>query len=52
MGFVNDPQKIELFQNNFAEQLRTVWDGKSRVLDIGTGLYLIWGIAYLSGRNV
>ncbi|MBE9546264.1 MAG: methyltransferase domain-containing protein [Proteobacteria bacterium] len=38
VGFVNDPKKIEFFQDNFADQLRTVWDGKGKVLDIGTGL--------------
>ncbi|MBC8274732.1 MAG: class I SAM-dependent methyltransferase [Chloroflexi bacterium] len=38
VGFVNNPQTIESFQDNFADQLRTVWHGKGRVLDIGTGL--------------
>ena len=38
VGFVTDPKKIEHFQNNFADQLRTVWDGQGKVLDIGTGL--------------
>ena len=38
MGFVNDPKKIDKFQDNFDNQLRTVWDGQGKVLDIGTGL--------------
>ena len=38
VGFVNNPKKIEYFQDNFADQLRTVWDGKGKVLDVGTGL--------------
>ena len=38
VGFVNDPKKIEHFQDNFLDQLRAVWDGKGKVLDIGTGL--------------
>ena len=38
VGFVNDPKKIDKFQDNFAYQLRTVWDGQGKVLDIGTGL--------------
>lgn len=38
VGFVNNPEKIGLFEDNFASQLRAVWDGKGKVLDIGTGL--------------
>jgi SAM-dependent methyltransferase len=38
VGFVNDPKKIEHFQDNFNDQLQAVWDGKGKVLDIGTGL--------------
>ncbi len=37
-GFVNDPKKIEKLEENFSDQLQTVWDGKGNVLDIGTGL--------------
>jgi SAM-dependent methyltransferase len=37
-GFVNDPKKIEKLEENFADQLRKLWDGKGKVLDIGTGL--------------
>jgi SAM-dependent methyltransferase len=38
MGWVTNSKKVEPLQDNFADQLRTVWDGKSWVLDIGTGL--------------
>ena len=38
MGFVTNSQTIESFQDNFVNQLRPVWDGKGKVLDIGTGL--------------
>ena len=37
-AFVNSPKKIEHFRDNFVDQLRAVWDGKGKVLDIGTGL--------------
>ena len=38
VGFVNDPKKTELFYDNFLDQMGGVWDGKGKVLDIGTGL--------------
>ena len=38
VGSANDPKKIGLFQDNFIEQLRMIWNGKGKVLDIGTGL--------------
>ena len=37
-GFVNDPKKIGELEANFSEQLLKLWDGKGKVLDIGTGL--------------
>lgn len=37
VGFVNDPEKIEHLQDNFADQLQMLWNGKGKVLDIGTG---------------
>ena len=38
MGWVNDPEKIELVKDNFLDMLRNVWAGNGKVLDIGTGL--------------
>ena len=38
MGFVTNSRKIEHLQDNFADQVRTVWDGRGKVLDVGTGL--------------
>lgn len=38
LGFASDAEKIQQVQNSFDEQLRAVWDGKGKVLDIGTGL--------------
>jgi len=38
MGFVNNPEKIELLKDNFSDLLGNVWDGNGKVLDIGTGL--------------
>ena len=38
MGWVNDPEKIELVKDNFLDLLRNVWAGNGKVLDIGTGL--------------
>lgn len=37
-AFVNSPKKIKSFQDNFTDRLRMVWNGKGKVLDIGTGL--------------
>ena len=37
VGFVNNPKIIKLFQENFLDQLQAVWDGRGKVLDIGTG---------------
>jgi SAM-dependent methyltransferase len=37
IGCVNDPEKVKLLQDNFLYHLGTVWDGKGKVLDIGTG---------------
>ena len=38
MGWVNDPEKIELVKDKFSNQLENVWDGNGKVLDMGTGL--------------
>ena len=38
MGWVNDPEKIELVKDNFSNLLGNVWTGNGKVLDIGTGL--------------
>jgi len=38
MGWVNDPEKIELVKHNFSDMLGNVWDGNGKVLDVGTGL--------------
>ena len=38
MGWVNDPEKIELVKDNFLDRLGNVWAGNGKVLDIGTGL--------------
>lgn len=37
MGWVTDPEKVELLRDNFSRELAAVWDGKGKVLDIGTG---------------
>ena len=37
MGFAANPRKIELLQRDFLERLERIWDGKGKVLDIGTG---------------
>ena len=37
MGFAANPNKIELLQRDFLERLEKIWDGKGKVLDIGTG---------------
>lgn len=37
MGFANNPKKARLLEDSFLNMLRSVWDGKGRVLDIGTG---------------
>lgn len=38
MGWVDDPEKMELVKDNFSDLLRNAWAGKGKVLDIGTGL--------------
>ena len=38
MGWVNNPEKIELVKDNFSDLLENVWDGNGKVLDMGTGL--------------
>ena len=38
MGWVNNPEKIELVKDNFLDRLGNVWTGNGKVLDIGTGL--------------
>ena len=38
MGWVNNPEKIELVKDNFSDLLGNVWDGNGKVLDMGTGL--------------
>lgn len=37
MGFTSDMKKMESIKNSFLNELATVWDGKGKVLDIGTG---------------
>lgn len=37
VGAAADPEKVEILQKNFTDELRNVWDGKGNVLDIGTG---------------
>ena len=37
VGAATDPEKVEILQKNFADALGNVWDGKGKVLDIGTG---------------
>jgi len=37
MAAVTDPAKLQVLEDNFLDLLRTVWDGKGKVLDIGTG---------------
>ncbi len=37
MGFVADPGKIESIADSFSNRLETNWNGKGKVLDIGTG---------------
>ncbi|MCK4511464.1 class I SAM-dependent methyltransferase [bacterium] len=37
-GFMTDPGKTERFHDNLAWQLEALWDGRGKVLDIGTGL--------------
>ena len=38
MGWVNNPEKIELVKDNFSDLLGNVWTGNGKVLDMGTGL--------------
>ncbi len=37
VGAAVDPEKIGVLQENFAGELQKLWDGKGKVLDIGTG---------------
>jgi len=37
MGFTYDTQKMESIKDGFLDELRSIWDGKGKVLDIGTG---------------
>jgi ubiquinone/menaquinone biosynthesis C-methylase UbiE len=37
-GFVTDAGKTQRFHDSFVQQVDALWDGKGRVLDIGTGL--------------
>lgn len=37
MASITDPAKLQVLEDNFLDLLRTVWDGKGKVLDIGTG---------------
>jgi len=36
-GFPSSPEKIEQFHGDFLDHLASIWDGKGKVLDIGTG---------------
>jgi len=37
MGFTTDSKKIEFLTNYFLDRFEAIWDGKGKVLDIGTG---------------
>ena len=37
MGFASNPKKRDLLQRDFLEHLGRIWDGRGKVLDIGTG---------------
>lgn len=37
MGFVADPKKLEPLTHHFSDRLESIWNGKGKVLDIGTG---------------
>jgi len=37
MGFVNDSKKMASLTHFFLDRLTAIWDGKGKVLDIGTG---------------
>jgi len=37
MGFTYDMKKMESIKGSFFDELETIWDGKGKVLDIGTG---------------
>lgn len=37
VGWMSDPEKVKLLQDNFLCELGALWDGKGKVLDIGTG---------------
>jgi SAM-dependent methyltransferase len=37
VGFAADPKKMESIKCSFLDELGTIWDGKGKVLDIGTG---------------
>jgi SAM-dependent methyltransferase len=34
---ITDPASLKVFTDNFTELLKNIWDGKGKVLDIGTG---------------
>lgn len=36
-GWMNKSENVELFQNNFLTELKAIWNGKGKVLDMGTG---------------
>ncbi len=38
MGFASDPKRTQRLCDSFAQQLETLWDGRGKVLDVGTGL--------------
>lgn len=37
MSFTADPKKMKSIKDSFLDELGTIWDGKGKVLDIGTG---------------
>ena len=37
-GFVTDPRKIQRLHDSLAWELDALWDGRGKVLDVGTGL--------------
>ena len=37
MGFTADSKKMESIKDSFLDELGAIWDGKGKVLDIGTG---------------
>lgn len=38
IGWVSNSEKVDAFQHNLINQLIMIWNGKGKVLDIGTGL--------------